>query len=167
MTFELGVYSFGNTPRTADGRYGPTGQVVRDVLEAVQLAEEIGLDFFGFGEHHTRSMPLSSPTALVNAAAASTQRIRLGTTVTVLSTDEPLRVFQQLATAAAIARGRIEAVAGRGSSPITFPIFDFDERDYDMLFSSKLDLLLAVNVHDHVTWSGPHRRQPRVGAAGR
>ena len=159
MTFELGVYSFGNTPRTADGGYGPTAQAIRDVLEAVRVAEEVGLDFFGFGEHHTGSMPLSSPTALVNAAAASTQRIGLGTTVTVLSTDEPIRVFQQLATAAAIAPGRIEAVAGRGSSPITFPIFDLDERDYDMLYSSKLELLLAIDGHERVTWSGPHRRR--------
>ena len=93
MTLELGVYSFGNTPRTPDGRYGPTAQALRNVLEAVKLAEEVGLDFFGFGEHHTRSMPLSSPTSLVTAAAASTQRITLGTTVTVLSTDEPLRVL--------------------------------------------------------------------------
>ena len=132
----------------------------RDVLEAVHVAEEVGLDFFGFGEHHTRSMPLSSPTALVNAAAASTHRIGLGTTVTVLSTDEPIRVFQQLATAAAIAPGRIEAVAGRGSSDITFPIFDLDVSDYDMLYRSKLDLFLKLNGHDRVTWSGPHRRRP-------
>jgi alkanesulfonate monooxygenase SsuD/methylene tetrahydromethanopterin reductase-like flavin-dependent oxidoreductase (luciferase family) len=156
---ELGVYSFGNTPRAGDG-YGPTAQAIRDLLEAVKLAEEVGLDFFGFGEHHTRSMPLSSPTAMVNAAAASTQRIGLGTTVTVLSTDEPIRVFEQLATAAAIAPGRIEAVAGRGSSNITFSLFDLDERDYDMLFSSKLELLLALNASESVTWNGPHRRRP-------
>src|SRR5829696_10492239 len=106
----------------------------------------------------TGSRPWSSPTALVNAAAAATERIGLGTTVTVLSTDEPIRVFQQLATAAAIAPGRVELVAGRGSSAITFPIFDLDERDYDMLFSSKLDLLLALNRDEQVTWSGPHRR---------
>src|SRR5438270_2531822 len=143
--FELGVYTFGNTPRTADGGDGPTAQAIRDALEAVHVAEEVGLDFFGFGEHHTRSMPLSSPTALVNAAAASTHDIKLGTTVTVLSTDDPIRVFEQLATAAAIAAGRIDVVAGRGSSPITFPIFDLDERDYDMLYSSKLALLLELN----------------------
>src|SRR3954449_7080118 len=143
--FELGVYTFGNTLRTADGGYGATAQAIRDALEAVHLAEEVGLDFFGFGEHHTRSMPVSSPTSLVNAAAASTRTIKLGTTVSVLSTDEPIRVFQQLATAAAIAPGRIDVVAGRGSSPITFPLFDYDERDYDMLFRSKLDLLLAAN----------------------
>ena len=159
-TFELGVYTFGNTPRTAEGGFGPTAQAVRDALEAVHVAEQAGLDFFGFGEHHTRSMPVSSPTALVNAAAASTSRIKLGTTVTVLSTDEPIRVFQQLATAAAIAPGRIDVVAGRGSSPITFPIFDLDERDYDMLYSSKLELLLALNGNERVSWSGPHRRRP-------
>src|SRR5687767_15798090 len=157
--FDLGVYTFGNTPRTADGRYGPTAQAIRDALEAVRVAEEVGLDFFGFGEHHTRSMPVSSPTSLVIAAAASTKRIKLGTTVSVLSTDEPIRVFQQLATAAAIAPGRIDVVAGRGSSAITFPIFDLDERDYDMLFNSKLELLLALNGQERVTWSGPHRRR--------
>jgi alkanesulfonate monooxygenase SsuD/methylene tetrahydromethanopterin reductase-like flavin-dependent oxidoreductase (luciferase family) len=160
MTFELGVYSFGNTPRAPDGGLGPTAQAIRDVLEAVHLAEEVGLDFFGFGEHHTRSMPMSSPTALVNAAAASTRRIGLGTAVTVLSTDEPIRVFEQLATAAAIAPGRIDVVAGRGSSPVTFPLFDLDERDYDMLYGSKLDLLMALNRDERVTWSGPHRRRP-------
>src|SRR3954462_13032770 len=79
MNLELGVYSFGDTPRTSDGGYGPTAQAIRNVLEAVTLAEDVGVDFFGFGEHHTRSMPLSSPTSLVTAAAASTERIKLGT----------------------------------------------------------------------------------------
>ncbi|SCF33612.1 Flavin-dependent oxidoreductase, luciferase family (includes alkanesulfonate monooxygenase SsuD and methylene tetrahydromethanopterin reductase) [Micromonospora purpureochromogenes] len=157
MTLELGVYSFGNTPPIAGGN---TAQAIRNVLEAVHVAEQAGLDFFGFGEHHTPSMPLSSPTSLVNAAAASTQRIGLGTTVTVLSTDDPLRVFQQLATAAAIAPGRIEVVAGRGSSDITFPLFDLDVRNYDMLYRSKLDLLIAANEHHRVTWKGPHRQRP-------
>src|SRR3954453_22954807 len=100
MSLELGVYSFGNTPRTPQGGYGPTAQAIREVLEAVHLAEDVGLDFFGFGEHHTASMPLSSPSSLVTAAAASTQRITLGTTVTVLWTDDPVQVFQQLASAA-------------------------------------------------------------------
>lgn len=158
--FELGVYTFGNTPRTADDGMGATAEAIRNALQAVRLADDVGLDFFGFGEHHTRSMPVSSPTSLVNAAAASTRRIKLGTTVTVLSTDEPIRIFQQLSTAAAIAPGRIDIVAGRGSSPITFPIFDEDENDYDMLFGSKLDLLVAMNRHEQVTWNGPHRRRP-------
>src|SRR3954463_11280012 len=157
--FELGVYTFGNTPRVEGGGSGPTAQAIRDALEAVHLAEAVGLNFFGFGEHHTRSMPVSSPTSLVIAAAASTRTIKLGTTVSVLSTDEPIRIFQQLATAAAIAPGRIDVVAGRGSSAITFPIFDLDERDYDMLYSSKLELLLELNRHERVTWSGPHRRR--------
>ena len=160
MTFQLGVYSFGNTPRTDDGGYGPTAQAVSDLLEAIHLADEVGLDVFGIGEHHTRGMPLSSPTSVVNAAAASTERIILSTTVTVLSTDEPIRVFQQLATAAAIAPGRVEVVAGRGSSSVTFPLFDFDEADYDALFRSKLDLLIELNRHERVTWAGPHRRRP-------
>jgi len=119
-SFELGVYTFGNTPFNSDGSYGTTAQAIRNILEAVKLAEDVGLDFFGFGEHHTASMPVSSPTSLVNAAASSTNRIKLATTVSVLSTDDPIRVYQQLATAAAIAPGRIEAVAGRGSSGITF-----------------------------------------------
>lgn len=162
MAFELGVYTFGNTPRTPDGGHQPTAQAVRDALDAVRLADDVGLDFFGFGEHHTASMPLSSPTAMVTAAASTTNRIRIGTAVTVLSTDDPIRVFEQLAVADAIAPGRIEAVAGRGSSNITFDLFDFDEADYDMLFASKLDLLLAVNASDNITFDGPHRRTPLI-----
>lgn len=160
MTLELGVYSFGNTPRD-----GSTADAIRNTLEAARLADEVGLDFFGFGEHHTPSMPLSSPTAMVNAAAAVTQQIKLGTTVTVLSTDEPLRVFEQLATAAAIAPGRIETVAGRGSSAITFGLFDYNEQDYDMLFASKLELLMAANRHERLSWSGPHRTRALQDAA--
>jgi alkanesulfonate monooxygenase SsuD/methylene tetrahydromethanopterin reductase-like flavin-dependent oxidoreductase (luciferase family) len=137
---------------------------VRDLLEAIQLADRVGLDAFGIGEHHTRGMPMSSPTSIINAAAASTEQIILSTTVNVLSTDEPIRVFQQLATAAAVAPGRIEAVAGRGSSAITFPLFDEDEADYDMLYLSKLGLLLEIDRSDPVTWSGPHRRRPLEGA---
>ncbi|MEU1435107.1 LLM class flavin-dependent oxidoreductase [Streptomyces sp. NPDC005786] len=160
MTFELGVYSFGNTPRLADGSRGPTAHAIRDVLEAIKLADEVGLDYFGVGEHHMRAMPLSSPTSVVNAAAASTNRIKLSTAVSVLSTDDPIRVFQQLATAAAIAPGRIETVAGRGSSAITFPLFDHNERDYDMLYASKLELLMAVNAGENVSFDGPHRKRP-------
>jgi alkanesulfonate monooxygenase SsuD/methylene tetrahydromethanopterin reductase-like flavin-dependent oxidoreductase (luciferase family) len=158
--FELGVYTFGNTPRIADGEFGSSAQAIRHALEAVRVAEDVGLDFFGFGEHHTPSMPVSSLTSLVAAAAASTRRIKLGATVSALSADDPIRVFQQLATAAAIAPGRIEIVAGRGSSDITFGLFDLDPGDYDMLFSSKLELLLAVNRDERVTFNGPHRRRP-------
>jgi alkanesulfonate monooxygenase SsuD/methylene tetrahydromethanopterin reductase-like flavin-dependent oxidoreductase (luciferase family) len=155
--FELGVYTFGNTPRNENGSYGSTARAIRNVLEAVKLAEEVGLDYFGFGEHHTQSMPLSSPTSLVNIAAASTNKIKLGTTVSVLSTDEPIRVYQQLATAASIAPSRIDMVAGRGSSDITFSLFDLNGSEYDMLFSSKFELLLELNRNEMVTWKGKHR----------
>jgi alkanesulfonate monooxygenase SsuD/methylene tetrahydromethanopterin reductase-like flavin-dependent oxidoreductase (luciferase family) len=160
--FELGVYSFGNTPRNGDRTYGSTAQAIRDVLEAVQLAEEVGLDYFGFGEHHTQSMPVSSPTSLVIAAAALTKKIKIGTTVSVLSTDDPIRVFQQLSTASAIAPGRIDIVAGRGSSDITFSIFDLNPNDYDKLFSSKLELLLELNRQERLNWNGPHRHRSLV-----
>lgn len=160
MTFELGVYSFGNTPTNSDGSRAHTSQAVRDALEAAQLADQVGLDYFGFGEHHTASMPLSSPSAMVAAAAASTTAIKLGVAVSVLSTDDPIRVFEQLSVADALAPGRIEAVAGRGSSTVTFDLFDHDERHYDALFASKLDLLLAINAGENVTFDGPHRRKP-------
>ena len=113
MTFELGVYSFGNTPVRDGGGPGPTSQAIRDVLGAIRLAEEVGLDFFGVGEHHRHVMPISSPSSVINAAAAVTTRITLGSAVTVLSTDDPVRVYQQHATAAALAPGRVEITAGR------------------------------------------------------
>ena len=109
MAFQLGVYSFGNTPLEPDGTTGRTGQAIRDLIEAIQLAEAVGLDFFGIGEHHTLNMPVSSPTSVINAAAAVTHRIGLGSTVTVLSTDDPVRVYQQHATADALAPGRVES----------------------------------------------------------
>jgi hypothetical protein len=104
-------------------------------------------------------------TLQLGASAASTERIILTTAVDVLSTDEPIRVYQQLSTAAAIAPGRIEVVAGRGSSSVTFPLFDYDEADYDMLYRSKLDLLLELDRREEVTWSGPHRRRRGSGPA--
>ena len=155
--FELGVYSFGNTPRKADGTYLSTAQAIRNALEAVKLAEDVGLDYFGFGEHHTNSMPISSPASMVVAAVASTSRIKVGTAVTVLSTEEPIRLYQQLSTAAAIAPGRVDIVAGRGSSDITFSLFDLNENNYDLLFNSKFDMLLHLNNNERITWNGRHR----------
>jgi alkanesulfonate monooxygenase SsuD/methylene tetrahydromethanopterin reductase-like flavin-dependent oxidoreductase (luciferase family) len=116
MRFELGVYSFGNVQRGSDGTLGSAAEAIRNLLEAIRLAEQVGLDFFGVGEHHTTQMPISSPVSVINAAAAVTRRIGLGSTVTVLSTDDPVRVYQQHATAAAISGDRVEIVAGRGSS---------------------------------------------------
>jgi alkanesulfonate monooxygenase SsuD/methylene tetrahydromethanopterin reductase-like flavin-dependent oxidoreductase (luciferase family) len=160
MTFQLGVYSFGNTPLQDGEGFGSTSQAIRDVLEAIKLAEQVGLDFFGVGEHHRHIMPISSPSSVINAAAAVTTRIGLGSTVTVLSTDDPVRVYQQHATAAALAPGRIEITAGRGSGTDSFPLYGYRLEDYDSLYAAKLDLLLAVNADERVTWDGPHRAQP-------
>jgi alkanesulfonate monooxygenase SsuD/methylene tetrahydromethanopterin reductase-like flavin-dependent oxidoreductase (luciferase family) len=164
VVFQLGVYSFGNVPLRADGTLGSTAEAIRNVLEAIKLAEAVGLDFFGLGEHHTREMPISSPVSVVNAAAASTSRIGLGTTVTVLSTDDPVRVYQQHATAAALAPGRVEITVGRGSSIDSFPLFGYQVEDYDELYASKLDLLLAINDNERVSWSGPFRDLPLTDA---
>lgn len=164
MTFELGVYTFGNTPRNSDGTFRHTAEAIRNALEAIKLADDVGLSVFGLGEHHTLGQPLSSPISLINAAAASTKHIKLVSAVTVLPTDDPIRVYQQHATAAAIAPGRVEIVAGRGSSTITFDLFGYQEKDYESLFSSKLDLLIAANSNERVTWNGPHRGRPLTDA---
>jgi alkanesulfonate monooxygenase SsuD/methylene tetrahydromethanopterin reductase-like flavin-dependent oxidoreductase (luciferase family) len=121
------------------------------------LAEEVGLDYFGVGEHHSRSMPVSSPATVLAAAGAVTTRIRLGSTVTVLGTDDPVRVYQQHATASAISGGRVDLTAGRGSSIDSFPLFGYSLSDYDSLYAEKLDLLLAINASERVAWHGALR----------
>lgn len=159
MTFQLGVHSYGNTPLSENGTLGPTSRAIRDVLEAIRLADEVGLDFFGVGEHHREIMPISSPSAVINAAAALTTRIGLGSAVTVLPTEDPVRVYQQYATAAAVAGdpGRIEITAGRSSGADAFLLYGYPPQDRDALYAAKLDLLLAVNAAERVTWEGPHR----------
>ena len=114
----------------------------------------MGLDYFGVGDHHTRTMPVSSPVTVLAAAAASTARIGLGSTVTVLGADDPVRVYQQHATASAISGGRADLTAGRGMSIDSFPLFGYELADYDRLYAEKLDLLLAVNPSERVTWRG-------------
>jgi alkanesulfonate monooxygenase SsuD/methylene tetrahydromethanopterin reductase-like flavin-dependent oxidoreductase (luciferase family) len=126
-------------------------------MEGVRLADDVGLDFFGFGEHHTMSMPVSAPVTLLAAAGAVTSRIRLGSTVSVLGTDDPARVYQQAAIAWAVSGGRVDLTVGRGSSTDSFPLFGYDVADYDQLFADKLDLLLTVNANERVTWSGTTR----------
>jgi alkanesulfonate monooxygenase SsuD/methylene tetrahydromethanopterin reductase-like flavin-dependent oxidoreductase (luciferase family) len=154
---EIGVYSFGHRARRSDGSLATTSQSIADLMEGVRLADEVGLDFFGFGEHHTVSMPVSAPVTLLAAAGAVTSRIRLGTTVSVLGTDDPVRVYQQAATASAVSGGRVDLTVGRGSSVDSFPLFGYDVSDYDRLFAEKLELLLAVNADSRVTWSGTTR----------
>ena len=162
---ELGVYSFGHRARRPDGYLASTAEAIRDLLQGVRLAEEVGLDFFGVGEHHSLSMPVSAPATFLAAAAAVTSRIGLGSTVTVLGTDDPVRVYQSHATAWAISGGRVDITVGRGSSPDPFPLFGYDLADYDRLFAEKLELLLAINASERVTWSGalrPPLRDPLV-----
>ena len=157
---EIGAYSFGDTPLNADGTPGSTAEGIRNLFEAIVHADTQGLDYFGVGEHHTVSMPASSPGAMLAAAAGATKNIKLGSAASIISTDDPVRVYQQMTTADAISGGgRIEITAGRGSSVETFPLFGFDLRDYDQLYSEKLDLLMAINnaETENVTWSGSVR----------
>jgi alkanesulfonate monooxygenase SsuD/methylene tetrahydromethanopterin reductase-like flavin-dependent oxidoreductase (luciferase family) len=157
MTFELGAYSFGVAGPSLDGETVTMAQAVRNLLEQIRLAEDVGLDFYGVGEHHTATMPVSSPAAVINAAAAMTERITLSTAVSVLSTDDPIRLYQQLATAAIVSGDRVEIIAGRGSSTDSFPLFGYDLEDYDKLYADKLGLLLAVNAQERVSWQSPFR----------
>jgi probable LLM family oxidoreductase len=154
---ELGVYSFGDTQRNPDGSLRNTAEAIRNLFDAIVLADKLGLDFFGVGEHHTLDMPASSPGALIAAAAGATSQIRLGSAVSVISTDDPVRVFQQFATADAISGGRVEITAGRGSSVESYPLFGHDLQDYDQLYAEKLDLLMNINQNERVTWSGTVR----------
>lgn len=155
---ELGVYSFGDVQRDAQtGQLGSTAEAQRNLLEAIQLADQVGLDYFGIGEHHTREMPASAASVVLGAAASTTKSILLGSAVTVLSTDDPVRVFQQFATLDALSNGRAEVTAGRGSSTESFPLFGHSLNDYDELYAEKLDLLLKLNESEEVTWEGRFR----------
>lgn len=157
MTFELGAYSFGFAGRSPDSEVVSTAQAVRNMLEQIRVAEQVGLDFYGVGEHHTAAAPVSSPAAVINAAAALTSTITLSTAVSVLSTDDPIRLYQQIATAAIVSGDRVAIIAGRGSSTDSFPLFGFDLDDYDRLYADKLGLLLAINGGEHVSWQSPFR----------
>lgn len=128
-----------------------------NLLEAIELADQVGLDLFGVGEHHRPDYVSSAPAVILAAAAARTQSIRLSTAVTVLSSDDPVRVFQDFSTLDLISQGRAEIMAGRGSFVESFPLFGYDLHDYDELFSEKLDLLLQLRAAERVTWAGKHR----------
>src|SRR5690554_1072797 len=157
---EIGAYSFGDTPLNPDGTPQHTANAIRNLHEAIVHADRAGLDFFGVGEHHTVSMPASSPGAMIAAAAAATTQIKLGSAASIISTDDPVRVYQQFATADAIAGGgRVEITAGRGSSVETFPLFGYDLADYDELYTNTLDLLMTINdsISETVTWRGSRR----------
>ena len=149
---ELGLFSFAEVPPE-----GTDTTRLRDLLEEISLADEVGLDVFGVGEHHRADYASSAPAVVLAAAAARTQNIRLTSAVTVLSSDDPVRVFQDFATLDLLSNGRAEVLVGRGSFTESFPLFGYDLRDYDALFSEKLDLLLKIRESERVTWTGRHR----------
>ena len=155
---ELGLYTFvERTPDPSTGARIEAPQRIADLLEEIALADAVGLAAFGIGEHHRQEYLASSPAMLLAAAAARTRSIRLGSAVTVLSSDDPVRVFQDFSTLDLLSGGRAEIVAGRGSFIESFPLFGYELDDYDALFSEKLDLLLALRDAEHVTWQGKHR----------
>ncbi len=156
--FELGVYSFAErTPDPATGDLISPAQRLSNLIETIELADQVGLDIFGLGEHHRPDFVASSPAVILAAAAARTKRIRLSSAVIVLSSDDPVRVFQDFATLDLLSQGRAEIMVGRGSFIESFPLFGYDLHDYDDLFAEKLDLLLKLRENEHITWSGTHR----------
>ena len=152
---QLGLYSFAETNLDSNG--ASTAQRLRDLIEEIELADQVGLDVFGVGEHHRRDYAVSAPAVVLAAAAARTSRIRLTSAVTVLSSDDPVRVFQDFATLDLLSGGRAEIMAGRGSFIESFPLFGYDLDDYDELFVEKLELLLKLRDDERVTWDGAHR----------
>src|SRR5215204_7637420 len=141
---ELGLDTFGDVTRDADGRPLSHAQVIRHVIEEAVLADEAGVDFFAVGEHHRPDFAISAPEVVLAAIATRTRRIRLGSAVTVLSSDDPIRVFQRFSTVDAVSNGRAEVILGRGSFIESFPLFGFDLNQYETLFNEKLDLFATV-----------------------
>ena len=157
MTLELALDTFGDVTAGPDGQMKPQDHVIRDVVEQAVLADQTGVDFIGLGEHHRDDFAISSPEVILGAIASKTARIRLGTAVTVLSSDDPIRVFQRFSTLNALSDGRAEVILGRGSFTESFPLFGFDLRDYEMLFNEKLDLFARLLREKKVSWSGKTR----------
>ena len=154
---ELGLYTFADvSPEAGPGAIAPH-QRLRNLIEEIELADQVGLDVFGLGEHHRPDYAASAPAVALAAGAERSKRIRLTSAVTVLSSDDPVRVFQQFATLDQLSGGRAEIMAGRGSFIESFPLFGYNLEDYDDLFAEKLELLLALRDSERVTWQGTHR----------
>ncbi len=151
---EIGVYSFGEV---SDSAASSAAQRISELVEEIELADQVGLDVYGVGEHHRADFAVSAPAMILAAAAMRTKRIRLTSAVSVLSSDDPVRVFQQFATLDLLSGGRAEIMPGRGSFIESFPLFGYDLNDYDQLFASKLDLLLKLRASERVSWAGKHR----------
>ena len=163
--FEIGLYSFAEL--TANPQFNQKispAERIRDLLEEIELADQVGLDVFALGEHHREEYVSSAPDVILGAAAAKTKNIRLSSAVTVLSSDDPVRVFQRFATLDLISNGRAEIMAGRGSFIESFPLFGYNLNDYDALFTEKLDLLIKLRESERITWSGKYR--PRLDDLG-
>jgi len=154
---ELGVDTFGDMTAGSDGRPHSHAQVIRDVIEEGVLADQVGIDAFGVGEHHRADFAVSTPDVVLAAIASRTKRIWLGSAVTVLSSDDPIRVYQRFATLNAASNGRAEVTLGRGSFTESFPLFGYQLSDYEKLFEEKLDLFAAMLKNDTVTWQGTTR----------
>ncbi|CAH0177877.1 MULTISPECIES: LLM class flavin-dependent oxidoreductase [unclassified Microbacterium] len=157
MDIEFGLDTFGDITRDADGQLLTAAQTIRNIVAQAELADSVGVDFFGVGEHHRTEFAVSAPEMVLAAIASKTQRIRLGTAVTVLSSDDPVRVFERFATLDAVSSGRAEVVLGRGSFIESFPLFGFDLRDYEALFEEKLELFVELLKEQPVIWSGTMR----------
>jgi probable LLM family oxidoreductase len=165
LPLEFALDTFGDVTAGPDGELLPHAQVLRNLIDEAVLADELGIDFFGVGEHHREDFAVSAPEVLLGAIATRTKRIRLGTAVTVLSSDDPIRVFQRFSTLDAVSNGRAEVILGRGSFTESFPLFGFDLNDYEMLFEEKLDLFAALLKGGPVTWQGrirPPLQEQRV-----
>ncbi|MCS0502102.1 LLM class flavin-dependent oxidoreductase [Ancylobacter mangrovi] len=158
---ELGLDTFGDVTADSEGRALPHAQVIRNLVEEAVLADEAGVDFIGVGEHHRDDFAVSAPEVVLAGMATRTSRIRLGSAVTVLSSDDPIRVYQRFSTVDALSNGRAEVILGRGSFTESFPLFGFDLKDYEALFSEKLDLFAALlrdnATKDGVSWRGSLR----------
>ena len=155
---EFGIYTFvENLPDQKTGQVLPPAQRISDLMEEIKLADEAGLNVFGIGEHHREEYLSSSPTTILAAAAGITRQIRLSSAVTVLSSEDPVRTYQQFATLDLLSKGRAEIMVGRGSFIESFPLFGYDLNDYDELFAEKLDLLLNLRENKLVNWKGNHR----------
>jgi probable LLM family oxidoreductase len=154
---ELGLDSFGDVTAGADGGLLPQAQVIRNVIDEAVLADLVGLDFIGLGEHHREDFAISAPEIVLAAIAGRTRRIRLGSAVTVLSSDDPVRVYQRFATLQAASDGRAEVILGRGSFTESFPLFGYELSQYEVLFAEKLELFSALLRQNPVTWRGTTR----------
>ena len=157
MTIELGISTFGETTLLeSTGKSISHDQRIRELVEEIELADQVGLDIYAIGEHHREDFAVSAPEIVLAAGAVKTKKIRLSSAVTILSSIDPVRVYQQYATTDALSNGRSEIMAGRGSFIESFPLFGYNLSDYDELFNEKLDMLLEVKKHTNVTWQGNH-----------